>query len=746
MPGLSIRHRLTIVVFFSLLPIALLGYLFFAQADKEIAFSAKEDLGTDYIQALMPELVALAKQDAAGSALPPNAALDEQMARNDGPMNTGAFSEAYRQLRAEVRGTHPSAARQAAATLVVKIGDGSNLILDPDLDSYYVMDTLVLKVPTAINAAPSLLTRLTAAKFAPELSTSDLVDLVAELGAFRGIVAAANDSLVAADAGNADGSVMGNLKKPLEAYLAAGERYSDAIIMGREALDDPETRAALDLEAVAATHRAFQDAALGYWQAVGNEMKRLLGIRLDGFSTKLTTAMSIAAVLVALVLVLSWMLARSIVKGIGRLEADIRRLADGSDGTIAHAIGRNEIAAIARAVGYLRDRTVERLGEAEALKAQQQQRADDARSAADEERRRSETARQAQEEDQRHAVVRLGAGLEKLANGDLTARIDEPFGGELEGLRIALNSAVERVAQVIGQLRGTSRTLKIATGELLAGANDLSDRTSRQATTIDEISATIDQVSATVLSNAEQAKNASVTAAEVTSAAEAGGAVMHQATAAMERITTSSEKIGKIVTLIDDIAFQTNLLALNASVEAARAGEAGKGFAVVAVEVRRLAQSAAEANKDIKALIEESGSEVEEGSRLVAEAASRLAAMLQSARSNTELMHSIARESQAQASSIGEVNAAVRQMHEITQHNASLVEETNAAIEQTEAQASELDRIVEVFALAEEAEREPEPVRKAPRAATAKRDRVKEAARSYLANGNTALERDWSEF
>ncbi len=167
----------------------------------------------------------------------------------------------------------------------------------------------------------------------------------------------------------------------------------------------------------------------------------------------------------------------------------------------------------------------------------------------------------------------------------------------------------------------------------------------------------------------------------------------------MGRITDSSAKICNIIGLIDDIAFQTNLLALNASVEAARAGDAGKGFAVVAVEVRRLAQSAAEASSQVKVLIEQSGSEVQSGSRLVAEAAPKLEAMLVAVRSNRELLEGIARDSREQASAIEEVNTAVRQLDEMTQHNAALVEETNAAIEQTEGQANDLDRIVAVFTL-----------------------------------------------
>ena len=218
----------------------------------------------------------------------------------------------------------------------------------------------------------------------------------------------------------------------------------------------------------------------------------------------------------------------------------------------------------------------------------------------------------------------------------------------------------------------------------------------------------MEQLAATVLQNAERANDASAVAANVTRTAEEGGQVMGQATAAMERITQSSAKISNIIGLIDDIAFQTNLLALNASVEAARAGDAGKGFAVVAVEVRRLAQSAASASADVKVLIEQSATEVKGGSRLVADAATKLASMLGEARTSNELMSGIAKESREQASAIDEVNTAVRTMDEMTQHNAALVEEINAAIEQTEAQATELDRVISVFTIGAVARSVPE--------------------------------------
>jgi methyl-accepting chemotaxis protein len=299
--------------------------------------------------------------------------------------------------------------------------------------------------------------------------------------------------------------------------------------------------------------------------------------------------------------------------------------------------------------------------------------------------------------DRKKSVAAIGAGLKRLAEGDLTGIISKPFPDEFDDLRIALNGTIERFSDVVGQLQTTARSLRVAGGELLSGANDLSDRTTRQAATIEQTSAAMEALADTVGENAGRAEDAAKKAEAVSGVAAASGAYMGQATEAMERITQSSARISNIIGLIDDIAFQTNLLALNASVEAARAGEAGKGFAVVAVEVRRLAQSAAQASADVKALVEQSGVEVKGGAGLVAAAGDQLANMLAVVEENSSLVRAIARACREQAASIGEVTASMRLLDEVTQHNAALVEETHAAIEQTEAQTHTLDQIVAIF-------------------------------------------------
>ena len=442
-----------------------------------------------------------------------------------------------------------------------------------------------------------------------------------------------------------------------------------------------------------------------------------------GWSIAGVAAVSGLILLYALVVIL-----RDTVEPLSRMERTMRRLASGDlAAEVPYAGRRDEIGRMADAVAVFREngqRVAAMTEEEEALA--DQRRAERATMMAELQREfgnvvdaavhgdfsRRVEASFADEELNRLAgsvnqlvatvdrgVSETGSVLTALAQTDLSRRVRGDFAGAFGQLRDDTNAVADKLAEIVGRLKETTGSLRTATGEILSGANDLSERTSKQAAAIEETSAAIEQLSSTIEGNADKAESASRNAVAVSRTAEEGGTVMTRTIAAMEQITASSAKISNIIGLIDDIAFQTNLLALNASVEAARAGDAGKGFAVVAIEVRRLAQSAANASTQVKELIDQSATEVRNGSELVSDAAAKLGQTLTGIRDNAAALDDIARASRTQAAAIEEVTSAVRQMDEMTQQNAALVEETNAAIEQTEGQVQDLDRLVAVFRL-----------------------------------------------
>jgi methyl-accepting chemotaxis protein len=178
-----------------------------------------------------------------------------------------------------------------------------------------------------------------------------------------------------------------------------------------------------------------------------------------------------------------------------------------------------------------------------------------------------------------------------------------------------------------------------------------------------------------------------------------GGEVVTQVVGTMKGINEASRKISDIISVIDGIAFQTNILALNAAVEAARAGEQGRGFAVVASEVRSLAGRSAQAAKEIKTLIDDSVSRVEQGSMLVDEAGVTMTEVVNAIKRVTDIMGEISAASTEQSQGVSQVGEAVTQMDQTTQQNAALVEEMAAAAGSLKSQAQELVNTVAVFRL-----------------------------------------------
>ncbi len=287
----------------------------------------------------------------------------------------------------------------------------------------------------------------------------------------------------------------------------------------------------------------------------------------------------------------------------------------------------------------------------------------------------------------------------EAAGGDLTVRLPLDTKDELGRMAEGLNAMLAAFETSMTQVQQAANSTSSASQQLAAGSEQLSSGAQEQASSLEETAASLEEMTATVKQNAENAQQATQMARASRSAAEQGGGIVKDAVRAMEQITASAKQIAAIITTIDEIAFQTNLLALNAAVEAARAGEQGRGFAVVASEVRALAQRAAAASKEIKALITDSVTKIEEGAKLVNTSGATLTEIVTGATKVADLVAEISAASTEQSQGIDQVNKAVTQMDTVTQQNAAQTEELSSTAQSLAAQAEELSAQVARFKL-----------------------------------------------
>ncbi|NRP17607.1 Methyl-accepting chemotaxis protein II [Ensifer adhaerens] len=339
--------------------------------------------------------------------------------------------------------------------------------------------------------------------------------------------------------------------------------------------------------------------------------------------------------------------------------------------------------------------------------------------------------------------------IASLAGGDLTQSMNGQFQGAFAELQKNVNETLSTLQKTLREVRVTTDSINGNSSELRSAADDLSKRTEQQAAALEETSAALDEITVAVRSSTERAQEATVMVNEAKESAAESAAVVRNAVEAMGRIEQASSEIGQITNVIDEIAFQTNLLALNAGVEAARAGDAGKGFAVVAQEVRELAQRAASAAKDIKALISKSGSEVATGVRLVQETGSALGEIEERVLKINDHIHSIATAAREQSTGLGEVSTAVNQMDQVTQQNAAMVEEANAATHKLSAEANNLASLIAYFKLdGNQAARTIAPARETSRPVESPARRMMgNVARAFSGGSSAAVARDnWEEF
>ncbi|MCA1403977.1 nitrate- and nitrite sensing domain-containing protein [Ensifer sp. IC3342] len=425
------------------------------------------------------------------------------------------------------------------------------------------------------------------------------------------------------------------------------------------------------------TMREVEKALLGATRADAADLARQQMTALliiGGGLTAALTAAGFVSVLIAL----------GVVRPIRALTAAIERLADGdARTTVGQTDAKDEVGAMGRAVA--------RAVQAARYQAEAQHEEDLRRAAERQaEARALDEERTAWARDLEQALDNVNRGLDELSRGNLCFRIAQKLAPDFDALRTAFNGSVETLERLVSLAGENASVIDGGCAELRTAADDLARRTGSQATALEEAAAALEEVATAVKMSSVGADEAQRSVGIASSAAAEATRVVADTVGAMRDIANSSERIGQIIGVIDEIAFQTNLLALNAGVEAARAGEAGKGFAVVAQEVRELAQRSAVAAREIKALIDQATDDVSAGVVLVGKTGEALSGIERHMQLISRQVLTIVQSAKEQAAALGEITATVSQLDQFTQQNASMVEETTAATETLAIEASKL--------------------------------------------------------
>ncbi|MCF6371058.1 methyl-accepting chemotaxis protein [Rhizobium halophilum] len=508
-------------------------------------------------------------------------------------------------------------------------------------------------------------------------------DLADHVSSFRSSIAA-NKGLAA---GSSISAVLAELDSPLQAYIdGASSLINEASSNRAKALAALPAFKALfsDLETAMSTAgdsiQKLSDDVMRDSEALSSLINKLL--------------MSLLGVTLAAALAVIYASRRTIILPIKALSDDMQKLAGGqTDLTLQGTNRKDEIGDMAAAVEVFRLAAIaNKQLETQAIAQREAAESDRMRLAAEAEA----TARLKLQQ----ATSSLATGLRRLASGDLSFQLTEPFAPDFEDLRHDLNAAVEQLSATLTSVAHAAGSIDSGTREIRMSSDDLCNRTEQQAASLEQTAAALDEITANVSNASKRAEEARNVAIDANKSAARSGVVVANAVQAMQRIEQSSEEISSIIGVIDEIAFQTNLLALNAGVEAARAGDAGKGFAVVAQEVRELAQRSAKAAKEIKDLIRNSSSEVDCGVKLVQDTGEALTAIGQYVATINQHMDAIATSSREQSLGLAEVNTAVNQMDQVTQRNAAMVEETTAASAALASESRKLHELVSQFQVA----------------------------------------------
>lgn len=688
--NLRISHRVLLLAVLALVGIIAISAIFLGQRQVEAGYRATTDMLTEK-QAQVAGMSASVRDSLLWEQ---SFLLHKDMAAVE------RFQKAIGEVRFGLEGLKPSATGDLSGQInelgnglnvyegafAVLVADNQNLGLDPDNGLEGAMRSAVHSIEQRLDSvediairASMLMMRRHEKDFILRGNSSYLDKHAAEAETFTALVKQAFRP----------GAQRSRVLDALEVYRTAFRLYAEGSLKQIASAENVSTTyRALEpqVEAVRAAYEAQRNAALAENSKVAERNLMIVATLLLGAIATLAAGV--------------WLVGRSITRPVAAMTYAMRKLAGGeTDIAIPSLNARNEFGAMADALETFRQAAIaNRRLEEEAAQTR-------ANAEVERERLRAQAEAEARGLLQQ-ATKGLAAGLHRLAAGDLSFTLSEPFAPDFETLRSDLNQTVARLADVMSEIAHASGSIEGGSREIAGSADDLSRRTEQQAASLEQTAAALDEITANVGNSSRRSQEAHSLASEANKAAEQTSDLVANALDAMHRIEGSSERISGIIGVIDEIAFQTNLLALNAGVEAARAGDAGRGFAVVAQEVRALASRSADAAREIKKLIQVSAEEVKDGVRSVRDTGEALTGISSRIEAINVQVEAIAVSAREQSVGLGEINSAVNLLDQGTQQNAAMVEENNAASALLMTEAQRLRELVGMFRLTHRNERD----------------------------------------